>query len=328
MSRRNNRGCGGCGLAIFAVFFLVPLAIVLISPAMAARIHVDGVPEHQPFLHEWLWGAAVSVPLSVLLVRFALKRDGRVRGAPPLKRWSGLFGRGLVLLTAVNVFAFLHKGPSTAGEHVIDDGLPFFGTAALVGAGVLVVMSLWDRRARRVSVEEVREAAAQADRALKRVRAENAKVRRQAEQVQARLVKLQARDPGRSDVEFHSLRVFHRESYQCADTAHDAYSSAQISLRTMSSLVRRARSAPLQLTVSRRARAEMREAAAHLARSQGELRTQVDHGLGMVRDLNANTSELKHEIRDSCGAQGRQWFEELEVRIEQAREERRATHLR
>ena len=325
---RSKSGCGGCGLAIFAVFFLVPLVIVLISPAMAARIHVDGVPEHQPFLREWLWGAAVSVPLSVLLVRFALKRDGRVRGAPPLKRWSGLLGRGLVLLAAVNVFAFLWKAPSAAGEYAVDDTLPFFGTAALTGAGVLVVMSLWDRRARRVTVEEVREAAVQADRALKRVRAENAKVRRQAEQVQARLVKLQARAPARSDVEFHSLRVFHRESYQCADTAHDAYRSAQTSLHTMAFLVRRARSAPLQLTVSKRARAEMRAAAAHLTRSHGELRTQVDHGLGMVQDLNANTSELKHQIRDNCGARGRRWFEELEERVEQVREERRASRVR
>ncbi|GHH54302.1 hypothetical protein [Lentzea cavernae] len=318
---RDNRGCA---LGLLAVFLVMPFAILLISPAMAARIYVDAVPEHQPYLHEWLWGAAISVPLSTLLVRSALKRDGRVRGAPPLKRWRGLFVNGVVLLAAVNTFAFLKKAPSAAGEHVVQDLVPFFGGSALVGLAVLVVLSLWDRRARRVTVEEVREAAVQADHALKRVRAENARVRRQAEQVQARLVKLQARDPARSDVEFHSLRIFHRESYQCADTAHLAYDSAQTSLRTMSFLVRRARIAPRHLVASQRARAEMRAAATHLERSHGELRSQVDQGLGMVRDLNANTSELKHEIRDNCGAQGRQWFAELEERIEQAREERRA----
>ena len=39
----------------------------------------------------------------------------------------------------------------------------------------------------------------------------------------------------------------------------------------------------------------------------------------MVRELNANTAELKHEIRDSCGERGRQWYAALEERIEEAR---------
>ncbi|USX56154.1 hypothetical protein [Lentzea sp. HUAS12] len=326
---RNRSGCGGCALAFLALFFWLPLALVLVSPAIALRTAVDGVPEQVFHPREWLWGAAFSVPLSVLVVRSVFRRDGRVRGAPPGKRWAGLLAHGLVLLAATNLVAYQKNAP---GEYVVQNSdLPFVGTASLTAVAVLVVMALWDRRARRVTVEEVREAAAQADRALKRVHAENAKVHRQAEQVQARLVKLQARAPVRNrrgEVEFHSLRVFHRESYQCADTAHLAYTSAQTSLRTMSPLVRRARSAALQLTVSRRARAEMRAAATHLATSCGELRAQVDHGLGMVRDLNANTSELKHEIRDNCGAQGRRWFEELEERIEQAREERRTSRTR
>ncbi|MDX8141303.1 hypothetical protein SK854_04210 [Lentzea sp. BCCO 10_0061] len=320
----NQRGCGGCALSLLALIFVLPLGIVLLAPAFAARVLVDGLPEQQPYLREWLWGAAISVPLAVLLVRSVLKRGGRVRGAPPLKRWAGFLARGVVLLAAMNTFAFLKRKPSAPGEHVVDDGMPLFVGAALIGVVVLVVMALWDRRPRRVTVEEVRAAATEADRTLKRVRAENVRVRRQAEQVQARLVKLQARNPARPDVEFHSLRVFHRESYQCADTAHLAYGSAQTSLHTMSFLVRHARVAPLQLVVSKRARAEMRAAAAHLQRSHSELRSQVDQGLDMVRTLNANTSELKREIRDSCGAQGQQWFADLEERIEQAREERRA----
>jgi hypothetical protein len=201
--------------------------------------------------------------------------------------------------------------------------MPLFGGAALIGVAVLVVMALWDRRPRRVTVQEVREAAAQADRTLKRVRAENTKVRRQAEQVHARLVKLQARSTASAEVEFHSLRLFHRESYQCADTAHLAYGSAQASLHTMAFLVRDARLAPLQLVASKRARAEMRAAATHLARSQGELRSQVELGLDMVRTLNANTFDLKHEIRDSCGAPGQQWFADLEHRVAQKRAEER-----
>ena len=326
---RNRQGCG-CAFAFLALFFAMPLAVVLVSPAIAARIVVDGRPEHAVHLEEWLWGSAVSVPLAALAVRFALSRRGRLRGSPPVRRWSGFLARGLVLLTATNAFVFLRKEPSLLGDQVVDDGTSLFGSTALLGLAVLVAMRLWDRRARRVTVEEVRAAAAEADQALRRVRAQNDRVRRQAQQVQARVEKLQRSETlprsERPSVEFHSLRVFHRESYQCADTAHIAYHSAQTSLRTMASLVRHARRAPYQLTVSSRARAEMRAAAAHLARSQGELRSHVDEGLGMVRTLNANTSELKHEIRDHCGSQGREWFEALEERVEQAREERRVAN--
>ncbi|SEQ90670.1 hypothetical protein SAMN05216188_106161 [Lentzea xinjiangensis] len=100
----------------------------------------------------------------------------------------------------------------------------------------------------------------------------------------------------------------------------------------MSHLVRRARLAPRRLTLpgraAQQARAEMRAAAAHLAQSHGELQAQVEQGLGMVRTLNANTSDLKLEIRDSCGLPGQQWFEALEERIEQVREERRGSRIR
>ncbi|MCX2952752.1 hypothetical protein [Lentzea sp. NEAU-D7] len=323
MSRNQRSGCG-CVFAFLALFLVMPLALVLVSPAIAARIVVDGRPEHAVYLQEWLWGSAVAVPLAALAVRIVLSRGGRLRRSPPVRRWSGYLLRGLGLLAATNAFVFLRKEPSLLGEHVIDDGTSLFGSAALIGLVVLVAMRLWDGRARRVTVAEVRAAAAEADQAVRRVRAQNDRVRRQAQQVRARVEKLQrAERPG---VEFHSLRVFHRESYQCADTAHIAYHSAQTSLRTMAGLVRHARRAPYQLTVSSRARAEMRAAAAHLARSQGELRSHVDEGLDMVRTLNANTSELKHEIRDHCGRQGREWFEALEERVEQAREERRVAN--
>jgi hypothetical protein len=135
----------------------------------------------------------------------------------------------------------------------------------------------------------------------------------------------------RSDVDFIALRHFHRESFQCADTAHMAFRSTQESLHVMSSMVRRARLMPQHwLSVGRAAklaRAEMRAAAVHLDHCHGELRMQVMHGLDTVRTLNANTSELKHEIRDSCGAPGRDWFEALEQRIEEVRDERRAGRL-
>ncbi|MCP2244311.1 hypothetical protein LX86_003041 [Lentzea aerocolonigenes] len=494
--------------------------MLLVSPAIAAHILATGTPAQQVYLEEWRWGCLVALPLALVLVRLALSRDGRVRGSGWLKRWLGLFVRSLVLLGAMNAMAFVKLKPSA--EHVIDDGMPAFFAASAVGVGVLVGIRLWDRRPRRVTVAEVRAAAAEADRALRRVRAENERVRRQAEQVQARLAALRARgggpgarpggradghprgrgdgaggarrtgaggakqggpgsggagragaggaghsgtggagnagasgagqperggakasggrspkagaggarqseaesrqarggggqqagageaqqagagggqqagiggrqqarggggqqagvggaqqagaggrqqagagggqqaaagggqqagagggkqggarrddraargwDGGSLGVDFQSLRVFHRESYQCADTAHMAYQSAQTSLQTMSYLVRRTRIVPqwvgLPGRAARLARAEMRAAAVHLADSHLKLRVQVDEGLGMVRTLNANTSELKVEIRDSCGERGERWYLALEERIEAAREERRAS---
>ncbi|MFI6099262.1 hypothetical protein ACIA8G_27225 [Lentzea sp. NPDC051213] len=336
---RNSNGCGGCGLALLAVFFALPLTLLLVAPAVAAHIVVNGLPAHTTHLSEWQWAATGSLPLSVLLVRSALRRNGRLRGGSPLlKRWWGFLVRGVVLLGAMNAFTFVRMEPAVPGDQVVEDGMPLLVGAALTGLAALVAIVLWDRRPNRVTVAEVRAAAAESDRALRRVRAENERVRRQAEQVQARLVKLRASGPpgrpsrpkkaGRdSEVEFHAVRVFHRESYQCADTAHIAYQSAQTSLHTMAHVVRRARLAPHRLVVSRRARAEMHAAATHLARSQAELRSHVDQGLGMVRTLNATTADLKHEIRDNYGEQGQRWFEALEERIQQAREERRASRI-
>lgn len=310
---------------MFLLFFALPLTMLLVAPAIAVHIVVGEVPAQQVYLREWRWAAAGSVPLGALLVRRVLNRNGRLRRSTPVKRWLGLLVRGLVLVGAMNVVTLLRMKPAGSDAAVVDDGMSYLLGAAATGVAVLVAIRLWDRRARRVTVEEVRAAAEEADRALRRVRNENVRVRRQAEQVQARVRKLQASRPAGEDVEFHALRVFHRESYQCADTAHLAYQSAQTSLRTMSQLVRRAHRAPHQMLASRRVRAEMRAAATHLARSQGELKVQVDQGLTMVQTLNANTSELKHGIRDKCGVQGQEWFEALEERIEQAREERRAS---
>lgn len=338
---------------LFLLFCGVPLTMLMVSPAIAAHIVVGGVPAQVAYLSEWRWGAAASLLPALVLVRSVLSGTGRLRGGSSwIRRWLGILARSVVLLGAMNVAAYVKLKTPGPGDNVIDDGLPAFFVAAVTGIGVLIAISAWDRRPRRVTVQEVRAAAAEADRALRRVRAENDRVRRQAEQVRARVTKLRTRSTGpaghppgrstgprrsgrdaaRSDVEFHALRTFHRESYQCADTAHMAYQSAQTSLHTMSYLVRRARLAPHRLVLpgraARQARAEMHAAATHLARSHGELRVQVDQGLDMVRDLNANTSDLKLEIRDNCGAPGRQWFEALEERIERVREDRRTSGIR
>ncbi|MBV1852857.1 hypothetical protein [Catellatospora tritici] len=350
MEKNSN---GGCFVGLIAVVGLccgAPLSMLLAAPAIAAWIEFSGVAEFKQYQQEWLWASIGSPLLALVLVRLMLSRTGRLRGGsvPLVKRWLGVLVRAAVLLAAVNVTTFVQLLRAGRTDHVIADGTSKFWVTALVGVVVLATIAWWDGRPEPVTVEEVRAAAADADRALRRVRAENERVRRQAEQVQARIAKLRERAAqaggqakkapggqrqpaeqaaGRSDVDFHSLRTFHRESYQCADTAHLAYQSTQTSLRFMSTVVRRARSAPVHWVAvgrgARQTRAEMRAAATHLARSHSELKVHVDQGLRMVRTLNANTSELKHEIRDSCGEPGRRWFEELEQRIEDARNERR-----
>ncbi len=319
----------------------MPVTLLLAAPAMAARIVVSGAPALQSNLRGWAWTSLASPLLALLLVRLVLDRGGRLRGgsSPVGKVWLGLLKRAGLLLGAVNVAMFVQLNRAGRTQHDIED-MSTVVVPTLIGLAVLIGIALWDGRPEPVTVEEVRAAAAEADRALRRVRVEDERVRRQAEQVQARLEKLRAqrgrpnqpgrskepKQAGRSELDFHSLRTFHRESYQCADTAHVAYRSSQDSLHTMSSIVRRMRYAPQHwVTVGRAAKlakAEMRAAVVHLAQSQGELRAQVERGLGMVRELNANTAEFKHEIRDSCGEHGRQWFAALEERIEEARASR------
>jgi hypothetical protein len=332
---------------LLAVFGGLPLVMVLAAPAVAARIVLSGAPNLAPFLSQWQWMMIGSPLVALGAVRFGLSGNGRLRGTSTVKRWLGTLTRTAFLLATVNVTAFLKLTDAASTDHVISDGMPIFGLAALAGVATLVAIALWDRRPEPVTLEEVRAAAAEADRALRRVTAENERVRRQAEQVQARVATLRARSANspnhtngqakrtrhnrhqpRIDVDFQALRMFHRESYQCADTAHMAYQSAQSSLRTMSNVTRRIRLAPRAWVPTGRAaklaRAEMRATATRLAASEGILRTRVNQGLGMVQNLNANTSELKHEIRDKCGARGQQWFEDLEQRIALARAERRA----
>lgn len=331
--------------------------MILAAPALVARIEFSGAHSLAPYLREWLWASIASPLLAVALVRLVLFAEGRLRSrsVPAVKRWLGLLARAAIMLGVINVVVFVQLTDAGRTDHVIANGLPLFALAAALGIATLIAISVFDRRPTPVSVQEIHAATAEAKRALSRVHAENERVRRQAEQVQARLAKLRVRTAGpadrpthftggrardkknerrqsaRSDLDFHALRVFHRESYLCADNAHMAYQSAQTSLRTMSYVVRRAQiGTRIWLPTSRAskvARAEMRDAARHLTRSHGELRTQVDQGLGLVRTLNANTSDLKHEIRDNYGEDGRSWFEALEQRIAEVRAERRASRI-
>lgn len=339
-SSQNSLG-GMVGVWIFTLCCGLSLVMLLTAPAVAARIVVSGAPALQPHLREWALMSLAAPLVALGLVRFVVNRGGRLLRRPWTKRWLGLAGRAGILLGVLNVVAFYRLMRIDSTEHDVSMSMGASCSELLVGAAVLVAIGLWDRRPEPVTVEQVRAVAADADRTLRRIRAENDRVRRQADQVQARVAKLRAharkaehRQPPRqrakqqpSDVDFHALRVFHRESYQCADTAHLAFRSTQDSLHTLTSMVRRARYTPQHwLTFghqARQARAELRAVLVHLQSSHGQLQTQVEQGLGTVRTLNANTSELKHEIRDSCGHPGREWFEALEQRVEEARAARR-----
>ncbi|NUR59067.1 MAG: hypothetical protein HOV87_10405 [Catenulispora sp.] len=352
--RRNGAGGSGCGilfLPFFLLFFALPLVMLLAAPAIAARIETSGVPSFQPHLREWLWASLATPPIALVLVRMVLSAEGRYRDRSRnrVKRWLSVLAWSLVVLGAVNVDAFLELTSAGHTDHVISGGVGLFAVPAGLGIAALVAAALADRRPIPPTIEEVRAAVAETDRALRRVRAENERVHRQAAQVRQRLAKLRAQSsgggaerPGRAraahadrrrpvspDVEFRALKLFHRESYQCADTAFMAYESTQVSLRSLSSVARGARIGARRWVpkgrAGRQVRAEMRDLADYLTRAQGELRVEVDKGLGRVRSFNADTAGLKHEIRDNCGQAGWQWFEALEERIAEAKAERRAS---
>ncbi|SFR02982.1 hypothetical protein SAMN04488564_102222 [Lentzea waywayandensis] len=317
----STKGYGGCALAAFAscvgMSLLSFLMTVLLAPAMAARTLIAGSLDVLP---QWLAFAALSLPLATGLVRLVLSKNGRVRSEPQSTRWAWTFNLGAALLGVLNVLGFVLS--SATGQAGAD--LPVAFTAGVFGGAVLVAIWVWDRRPRPdpITVEEIRHTVAEVDRTLHEVRAANERVHQQVLQVQARLAELRAWSPppqatGRtwhpeagwtrpvwSDVEFRRLRVCHVESFRCADVVHAVYSSARVSLDTVSHMEQRAL----------RGRAEARGLAGHLAWGRNQLRAEVHTGLGRVQFLNAQTHELKHEIRDTCGAPGQHWFAQLEAR--------------
>ncbi|MFD1047041.1 hypothetical protein ACFQ1S_16550 [Kibdelosporangium lantanae] len=62
-------------------------------------------------------------------------------------------------------------------------------------------------------------------------------------------------------------------------------------------------------------RQALNAAAQNLTQSRSVLAVEVERGLTLVRDLNANTAHLKHFIRDNCGSRGQQWYDSLQERV-------------
>jgi hypothetical protein len=162
------------------------------------------------------------------------------------------------------------------------------------------------------------------------VRAENQRVSRLAATIEQQLQAAQ------SETSFVALRDLHRESVGCADGAYWHYRSAGDSLNSMSGMLVRVRSTlALRIRAARSPATGRRErpnrqaltaVAANLAQTRQSLGVEVKRGLALVRNVNANTSLLKHSIKDNCGECGRTWYEELEKRTDaRRREERGAT---
>ncbi len=147
----DRNGCGGCAFVAFALVFGVPLLMLMVAPATVAHIVVNGSPEQAVHLPTWRWRSAASLPLAVLVVRWALSGKGRLRGGstPVLRRWLGFLTRGLALLAAVNAVAFAQLTP---GGQVANVGMEPLLVTTATGVGVLIALSLWDRRPRRVTV--------------------------------------------------------------------------------------------------------------------------------------------------------------------------------
>lgn len=186
---RNQDGSSAFGLALVSLFFGMPIATLLCAPAVAARIELSGVPYLTQNLHGWLTAAAVAPLLALLLIWGTASRGGRLRGGRMrrARRPLAYLLRMALLLSAVNTVALVQLTRDGRTDTVVGDVFGVFGAAALAGIGVLIASHLWDRRQEPVSIEAVRAATRDANRTLRRVRAENQRVRRQAQQVQTRL---------------------------------------------------------------------------------------------------------------------------------------------
>lgn len=316
--------------------------------ALAALAIVPYLLANDPaqFAHnrsEWLAVLGASPVVAFILVVLASpasrrRRRPARRRASAKQSWAALrrsLLRTAILLLATNITAFvlLLAGNTAHGPHAAAQTLIVVGSTAAAALVVLVAIRLWDRwfppgeHLDPVTVESVRAAAVRADQTLRRVRAQNQQLSRLAATIEQQL------QAARLETNFVSLRDLHHESVSCADGAYGHYRSAGDSLYAMFGMLVRVR-ANLALRMrpahnpatGRRERPDrqaLNAAAANLTQTRQLLDVEVKRGLAMVRTLNANTSRLKHSIKDNCGERGRQWYEALEKRIEARRREER-----
>lgn len=344
MARRNSSGCG-CWLAVLAVLLLPLWGSLLIftleAPAITAYLQVTDHARFQAVRSGYLWATAAAPLAALALAWLVTPGRGRLRGRPetvqgkPQRTAWGLAGGYLIraaillaLTTAVGLATTAHASvvhQLAFGRHIVMNGAEFvaiFLPPLIAAFIVLTGIRWWDKRPYPVTVEEVRKAAGQAQRDLRRVQAENQKVSRLASEVAAKLAS------ARSQTRFVSLRNLHYESFSCADVAHGHYRSTTQSLHAMARVLYRFRKAPrqwrppvsrAQAIQARQARVELSAAAQTLEQVRGQLGSEVARGLQLVQTLNSDTADLKYAIRGNCGKAGRDWLEALDERIAAAR---------
>jgi hypothetical protein len=346
---RRDSSAVGCGLGLT---FLAPLlcgvmvgvpTFILTAPVVAAYLLIRNPAQFEPERFEWLVAAAAAPLLAFALVRLASPRSGRLRG-PKGKAADGAHqptgGRSrqrailtgyllragfLLAATSVTAVMTLLRNNDDSASDAAQQNLAVGFSPAIAGAAVLVIIRLLDRQP--ITIETVRAATEQATRALSQVRAENERVSRLAQRVEAKL------RAARFDTDFVALCDLHHESVGCADCAHGHYRSAKTSLQTMARILVRIRFSsrrwfpqvhhPAAVSRAHRDRVEMAAAASMLAVTRGQLDVEVERGLNLVRTLNNNTHDLKQSIKDNCGERGRRWHQDLEQRIKLARDRER-----
>jgi hypothetical protein len=144
--------------------------------------------------------SAADPLLALLLVRWVSPRTGRLRSGvrhtfgaaprvPPKTIVVRHLARVLLLLAAITTTALivLQRGSYTVQSTDGRETLTLFGSAMAAAAVVLMAIRLWDRRPEPVTVETVRAAGRYVDDTLRHLRAENQRMSRYIERIQAQL---------------------------------------------------------------------------------------------------------------------------------------------
>jgi len=335
----------GCLLALtFPCWIGYAVGIPILSlaaPVLVPYLYQQDPAQFARYRTAWLCILGIAPLIAYLLVHWASPAEGRLRAPRPRGhprhpkrvrnprarrpgRVTGYLTRMAALLVATSVEAYRYLPVHPArGEEALRELAPLAGGVAVATAVVLIVIRLWDRPyVPPITVEQVRTQIRQAEKALKRINADNARMERMVAAVDQKLSAAHSRR------DFATLKTMHHESYGCADSVHGVYRSVQDSHRVMVHTVRVVHRSAWQPTgiviraVHRKSRAEyarLRADAGGLADRVSRLSAATEHHLSLVQRLNARTADIKHTIRDECGPAGQRWFGALAERREAAR---------
>jgi hypothetical protein len=349
MARRNGSpGCGCLLGGLLTAQFLAGLAaggIGLIALIMAAPAIVPFLLLKQPAqFHQdrVVWIVMLcSAPLTAFFLataRLPRRISSRLSGSADLDYSNPKDRRALrirqctqtlLLLTVTSAvgLVMLARGDTATGPRAFAQTMSL-AYAVMVPCVLLpVLFRCWDHWSppigEAMTVEVVRRAERDVARKLRQVRAQNDAVREMTRQVERQLA------AARQEVGFASLRGQHYTSFKCADVAHVHYESAKTSCRFITRIAACTRATAMPRVIplrdprtgrrTRPQRAELRTGAANLSEGSRALAAETARGLQLVHTLNLRTGDLRDTIRDTCGPQGRRWYDDLIERREYAR---------